>query len=315
MLSLVQNQAETIFIHLNSMMFNEMIEEAAKWPGKETGGMMFGKIKEGELYLEIRIETTHIPSEEESIRNSTYFEINPEYARVILDNENLLYLGNWHKHLSYGGPSYGDHRQIAEFFTLNPHKDFVVSMIVDLLQDDDHDLIVEVYRRNENIVDKTKNSFHTFKIPESNISFFSDDNNVSIKKVGITKELISIVKQELIQVYNAKFTIEDIHQFMGSTSDEIILSFPFQFDIETKGKKQTLELLVLISFPPNFPDGQLYIDISSNDLSKKFTVEKHPADLLSNKELVEPFLQFLKAILEEKIPQLMSDPLWKLMCE
>ena len=133
--------------------------------------------------------------------------------------------------------------------------------------------------------------------------------------MGITKELISIVKQELIQIFNTKFTIEDIHQFIGSTSDETILSFPFQFDIEAEGKKQTLDLLVLISFPQNFPDGQLYIDVSSNDLSKKFTIEKHPADLLSDKELVQPFLQFLKAILEEKIPQLMSDPLWKLMCE
>lgn len=294
-------------------MFSEMIEEAIKWPGKETGGMMFGRIKENESGLEIRIEKTDIPPEEECVRNNTFFEINQEYARLILDNENLLYLGNWHKHLGYGGPSYGDHRQITEFFTLNPHKNFVVSIIVDFFIEDDYELTVEVYRRNKNILEEAKNSFQTFRISDSNLTYFSDDNNISEKVVGITKEQISIIKQELVQFYNSKFTIEDIHQFTGSTSDEKILSFPFQFNIEANGNRRTLDLIVLISFPPNFPDGQIFIDISSQDLSRKFTVEKHPANVLYEKELIQPFLLLLRANLEENIPQLMKEPLWKVM--
>jgi hypothetical protein len=295
-------------------MFSEMIEEAVKWPGNETGGMMFGRIKENESGLEIIIEKTLIPPEEECVRNNTYFEINPEYARLILDNENLLYLGNWHKHLGYGGPSYGDHRQITEFFTLNPHKNLVVSIIVDFLTENDYELTVEVYIRNVNNGEEAKNSFQTFRISESNLTFFSEENKISEKVVGITKEQVSIIKQELVQGYNSEFSIEDIHQFTGSTSDEKLLSFPFQFYIETNGNKRTLDLMVLISFPPNFPDGQIYIDISSQDFSKKFTVEKHPANVLYEKELIQPFLLLLRATLEENIPLLMKEPLWKVMC-
>lgn len=314
MLSLFQNQAETIFIHFNNRMFNEMIEDVAKWPGKETGGMMFGKIKQKESGLEIRVEKTYIPPEEECIRNNTYFEINPEYARLILDSEKLLYLGNWHKHLGYGGPSHGDHRQVEEFFTINPHKNIVVSVIVDSFTEDNHELIVEVYRRNENIGEEVGNSFQILRIPKENIFYFSDDNNKS-EEVGITKEQISIIKQELVKVYDSNFAIEDVLQFTGSTSDELILSFPFQFTMELEGNRKTLDLIILISFPPNFPEGQIYIDISSQDLSRKFTIEKHPANVLYEQELIQPFLQLLKATLEEKIPQVMKEPLWKVMGE
>ena len=294
-------------------MFDEMIEEAAKWPGKETGGMMFGKIKEKESGLEIRIEKTIIPLEEECVRNSAYFEINPEYARQILDNENLLYLGNWHKHLGYGGPSHGDHRQIAEYFSLNPHKNIVLAVIVDSFTEKNHRLIVEVYRRNESIGEEEKSRFQSFRIAESNISYFSDDKNLSEDETGITKERISIVKQELVLVYDSISTIEDIQEFTGSTADEKIVSFPFQFDIETEGSKKTLDLLVLISFPPNFPYGQVYIDISSQDFSRKITIEKHPANVLYEKDLIQPFLLLLKATLEEEIPEILKQSLWKVM--
>ncbi|MFX1283403.1 MAG: hypothetical protein ACFFB5_07100 [Promethearchaeota archaeon] len=309
-----QNQAETIFIHFNNKMINEMMEETAKWPGKETGGLMFGKIQQKESGLEIRIIKTYIPPEEECIRNNTYFEINPKYARSILDKENLLYLGNWHKHLGYGGPSHGDHMQVEEFFTLNPHKNIVISTIIDSITEDDHELIIEVYKKNENIGEEVESVFQTFRIPDKNISYFTDDYN-SIEEVGITKKQISIVKNELVKVYGSRFTIKDILQFSSSTPDEIILSFPFQFILELEGEDKTLDLIILISFPSDFPEGQIYIDISSQDLSRKVTVEKHPANVLYEQELIQPFLQLLKVTLEEKIPQLMKEPLWKVMCK
>jgi hypothetical protein len=304
-LSLLDNQAETIFIELNRIVFNEMIEESTKWHGKETGGMMFGKISKNESGLLIRIEKTHIPPVEESVRNKTYFEINPNYARLILDTEKLLYLGNWHKHLGYGGPSYGDHQQIREFFSLNPHKNTVVSLIIDLPTEDAHTLIVEVYRR-EKTEEGTNNNFQTFTIAESDISYYSEE-------AGITEEQLSQIKQELIEVFDSKFRIEDIHHFSGSSINEMILSFPYDVIIEIEGHKKVLELLILISFPPEFPEDQIYIDISSQDLSKRFTIEKHPANVLYEEELIHPFLELLKATLDERIPDLMKEPLWKIM--
>ncbi len=289
-----------------------MIEESTKWHGKETGGMMFGKISDKESALLIRIDKTHIPPVEECVRNNTYFEINPEYARLILDTEKLLYLGNWHKHLGYGGPSYGDHQQIQDFFNLNPHKNTVVSLIIDLPTDNNHTIIIEVYQRKENLEDGTENNFQTFRISESNISYYSGES-ISKKEVGITGEQISIITQELIQVYESEFTLSDIHNFIGSSPDEKILSFPYSVVIKTEEDIKRLKLLILISFPPEFPDDQIYIDISSQDLSRRFTIEKHPANVLYEKDLIQPFLQLLKATLEDRIPQLMKEPLWKLM--
>jgi hypothetical protein len=293
-------------------MFNEMIEESTKWHGKETGGMMFGKISDKESGLLIRIEKTHVPPVEECVRNNTYFEINPEYARLILDNEKLLYLGNWHKHLGYGGPSYGDHQQIRDFFNLNPHKNTVVSLIIDLPTDNNHTVIIEVYQRKRNLEDEAEDNFQTFRIAESNISYYPGEG-ISEKEVGITREQMSLIKQELIQVYESEFAIKDIHHFLGSSPNEKVLSFPYSVVIETEEDLKPLELLILISFPPEFPDDQIYIDVSSQDLSRRFTIEKHPANVLYEEELIQPFLQLLKATLEERIPQLMKEPLWKLM--
>lgn len=290
-----------------------MIVEAAKWPGNETGGMLFGKIITKGSSLEIRIEKTYIPPEELCVRSSTYFEINPEYAKEIMYNEEqLLYLGNWHKHLGYGGPSHGDHRQIKEFFDINPHRKVVLSAIVDFFTVEDHELLVEVYRRRGNIEEEDKVTLQSFKVVESNISFFSDSTQLE-KDSGITKEQIDIVKQELVQVYDEIFSTKDIQEFAGSTVGEKILAFPFQPIIETEGNNEQLDLLILLSFPPDFPKGQVYIDVSSQDLSRNFTLEKHPANMLHDKELIQPFLQLLKAILEEKVPEMLKEPLWKIM--
>ncbi|MFX1517953.1 MAG: hypothetical protein ACFFC6_16755, partial [Promethearchaeota archaeon] len=252
-----------------------------------------------------------IPTVEECVRTKTYFEINPEYARQILDTEKLLYLGNWHKHLGYGGPSYGDHQQIQEFFTLNPHKNTVVSLIIDLPTENDHVVMIEVYQRKETLLDEETISFYTFRIPESNISYYSEE----AAKLGITQEQIFCVKQELIQTFESKFTMDDIHLFFGSSSDEKLLSFPYDVRIKTKKGSETIQLLILISFPSEFPDDQIFIDISSQDLSKRFTIEKHPANVLFEEELIHPFLELLKATLEERIPQLLNEPLWKVMTE
>ena len=126
-----------------------MINEASLWPDLETGGMLFGKITESENSLCVTIDKTYIPPDSYCIRKSSYYEIDPDYAKELLENEPSLYLGNWHKHLGYGGPSSGDHRQIEEFFLNNPHLNVIITCILDFLSDDNHELIIEVYLRSD----------------------------------------------------------------------------------------------------------------------------------------------------------------------
>ncbi len=120
-----QYQADSIFVQINQNVIDLMLEEVAIWHGKETGGMMFGTISELATNLKIKISKTVIPTDEYCSRKRAFFEIDPSHAKKMVENEKLLYIGNWHKHLGYGGPSQGDLRQIEDFFTFNPHLNIV----------------------------------------------------------------------------------------------------------------------------------------------------------------------------------------------
>jgi hypothetical protein len=283
-----------------------MIEEASSWPDQETGGMMFGQISLIDSSLEIKISKTHIPLNDFCERSSAYFEINPEYAKKVVEKERLQYLGNWHKHLGYGGPSQGDIRQIKDFFDFNPHLNTVVTFILDFYSNDDYEPLIEVYKRLESRNDQDNRNFETFRIPRNNISFF--------KTRGITKEKIDIIKNELVSIDEFNLSLEEINELEGHTVNERIISFPFQFIIEnSKRKKNQLELLILMSFPPNFPEGDIFIYVSSKDLSRNITFEKHPAGILADDDLIKPFLLSLQASLEDEVPVLLKEPLWKVM--
>ncbi|MCK4848902.1 MAG: Mov34/MPN/PAD-1 family protein, partial [Candidatus Heimdallarchaeota archaeon] len=116
-----ENRMISIFVQFNQSVHDIIVKEASSWPDLETGGMLFGKITESENSLSVTIDKTYIPPDSSCIRKSSYFEIDPDQAKEILESESALYLGNWHKHLGYGGPSSGDHRQIEDFFLNNPH--------------------------------------------------------------------------------------------------------------------------------------------------------------------------------------------------
>ncbi len=85
---------DSIFVQINQEMFDAMIKETSLWPGKETGGLLFGKMSEIDSGLEITILKTNIPTEEYCTRKSAYFEIIPDYAKKIVEKEKLSYLGN-----------------------------------------------------------------------------------------------------------------------------------------------------------------------------------------------------------------------------
>ena len=74
-----------------------------------------------------------------------------------------------------------------------------------------------------------------------------------------------------------------------------------------------IDLLILISFPPEFPEGKIFFDISSEDMSKDITFKTHTAETLNNTELVQPFIVLLKSDIEDDIPVLLKQPLWQIM--
>ncbi|MFX0087309.1 MAG: Mov34/MPN/PAD-1 family protein [Candidatus Hodarchaeota archaeon] len=303
---MLEDQSKSIYIQIDQDMFDTMLEEAELWPGKETGGIMFGHLSIIDSSLEIEIQKTHIPLNDFCLRNSAYFEIDPDYAKEVVGKERLQYLGNWHKHLGYGGPSQGDIRQIKDFFIFNPHLNTVVTFILNFYSNNNYEVIIEVYERLEAHNDQKSCDFKTFRVPQSNISFF--------KKKEMTKEKIDNIKNELVNIPEFNLSLEDINDLEGHTAHEKIISFPFRFVIKnSKERKKTLELLILISFPPNFPEGDIFIDVSSKDLSRNFTFEKHPAGILEEDDLVQPFLLSLKSSLEEEVPILLKKPLWKVM--
>ncbi len=306
---------DSIFLYLSQDIYDQIIEEATKWVGRETGGMLFGTIRNINGGLDICIERMEIPPDNLAVREHMYFEIDPEYAKQLLEQETTLYLGNWHKHLGYGGPSHRDHGEISDFFMLNPHRNLILALIVDFLPDSDPEVIIELYRRDQALATEPSSAnFETLRIPVSNIRIMSAGMEISpLKPIGILPEQLLPIKEALIEVFDTTFTLNDIQEFPGSTRGEKIISFPYKFTIIVEGSELSVNVLVLLSFPSNFPEGQLYIDISSSDMSRNFTVEKHPANLLVDPDLLHPFLLSLKASLEGEVLELLSEPLWKIM--
>ncbi len=310
---LYSHQEESIFIQIDQNTYDEMINEGLLWPQIETGGMLFGNIIEEEQNLVIKIQRTYIPSSEDCIREAAYFEIEPEFAKMILSQESLKYLGNWHKHPGYGGPSQGDRRQIQDFFGNNPHLDFVLTFILNFHSDAFIEPIIETYfRTDENL--NSGHSFLTRYIPQSNLIFIPsqlDEPKPIIQTSGIPNALISRIKQELVNLFDHLSSIEEIQEFPGQTPDEKVISFPYTVLIQ----QEKVNILILISFPPEFPKGKIYFDISSEDMSKDITFKTHPAETLTDLELVSPFLEVLKSDIEHDIPVLLEKPLWRVMRE
>ncbi|MHA2289899.1 MAG: hypothetical protein ACXABG_14030 [Promethearchaeota archaeon] len=311
------HQEESIFIRIDENTYEEMANEGLLWPQIETGGMLFGNLIEEDNNLIIEILKTYIPSDENCIRKSAYFEIDPDYAKTILAQEDLQYLGNWHKHPGYGGPSHGDHGQIYDFFINNPHLDTVLTFIINFYSEKDYEPIIEVYfRRNES--NSENNLFVTRGISQKNLEFINDDlmeDGPLIKEKGIPLNILTGIKTELLRLFDHLTSLNDIKEFPGQLPNEKVLSFPYPFEIKTINQLKKFNLLILMSFPPEFPKGKIYFDISSEDMSKNITFKTHPAETLNDDELIQPFLLLLKSDIEDDIPLLLEKPLWQVMQE
>ena len=125
---------------------NDIVEESNRHKNVETGGLLFGKII-GEYIIILKI----IHSSTKAKRTQVYFEMDEEFAINItkqMENNNLAYLGNWHKHLGYGGPSNGDDKQAELFLVQNSHKRNYLSLIIDFYNND-YNLIATNYYFDE----------------------------------------------------------------------------------------------------------------------------------------------------------------------
>src|SRR5919107_4146342 len=125
---------------------NDIVEECNRHKNVETGGLLFGKIV-GEYIIILKI----IHSSTNAKRTQVYFEMDEDFAINItkqMEKNNLAYLGNWHKHLGYGGPSIGDDKQAELFLIQNSHKRNYLSLIIDFYNND-YNLIATNYYFDE----------------------------------------------------------------------------------------------------------------------------------------------------------------------
>jgi proteasome lid subunit RPN8/RPN11 len=121
---------------------NEIVEESNRHKNVETGGLLFGKII-GEYIIILKL----IHFSTNAKRTQLYFEMDEDFAINItkqMEKNNLAYLGNWHKHLGYGGPSNGDDKQAELFLIQNNHKQNYLSLIIDFYNND-YNLIATNY--------------------------------------------------------------------------------------------------------------------------------------------------------------------------
>ena len=125
---------------------NDIVEESNRYKNVETGGLLFGKII-GKYIIILKV----IHSSTNAKRTQIYFEMDEDFAINItkqMEKNNLAYLGNWHKHLGYGGPSNGDDKQAELFLVQNSHKRNYLSLIIDFYNND-YNLIATNYYFDE----------------------------------------------------------------------------------------------------------------------------------------------------------------------
>jgi len=146
--------------HLSEEVYTAMVDRAAERPKTEVGGMLFGDFeKEDGEVVDVRVERVVNVPDDQGVHQATYFSINNNFMHEVVDDyiPPYTYLGNWHSHLGYGGPSSGDHEQVTKFFCQNPDRDYLIAIIQDRsggIRDPEYDTYIELYeRKNERSTD------------------------------------------------------------------------------------------------------------------------------------------------------------------
>jgi len=121
---------------------NNILEDSNKYGHLETGGLLFGKIIDKYIII---LKVVNMPN---AIRTQVHFEMSEDIAiseTKKMEKNGLEYIGNWHKHLGYGGPSIGDDKQAEIFLVRNLHKRSYLSLILDSCSDGTNELIATDY--------------------------------------------------------------------------------------------------------------------------------------------------------------------------
>ncbi|MGC2572102.1 MAG: Mov34/MPN/PAD-1 family protein [Candidatus Nitrosopolaris sp.] len=121
---------------------NNILEDSNKYGHLETGGLLFGKIIDRYIII---LKVVNMPN---AIRTQVHFEMSEDIAiseTKKMEKSGLEYIGNWHKHLGYGGPSIGDDKQAEIFLVRNLHKQSYLSLILDSCSDGTNELIATDY--------------------------------------------------------------------------------------------------------------------------------------------------------------------------
>jgi hypothetical protein len=121
---------------------NNILEDSNKYGHLETGGLLFGKIIDKYIII---LKVVNMPN---AIRTQVHFEMSEDIAiseTKKMEKSGLEYIGNWHKHLGYGGPSIGDDKQAEIFLVRNLHKRSYLSLILDSCSDGTNELIATDY--------------------------------------------------------------------------------------------------------------------------------------------------------------------------
>ncbi len=165
--------------------------------------MLFGKTIDKYIII---LKVVNLPN---ATRTQVRFEMDEDIAitetkkmeKVRLEN----YLGNWHKHLGYGGPSYGDDKQAKIFLIRNLHKRSYLSLILDSYGNGRNELIATVY-----YFDNSK--FKKKEIRNKKILSIYELDEVPKDKQFNTVEFMKLVEKNLedhqggkaIDLYNRK---------------------------------------------------------------------------------------------------------------
>ena len=131
---------------------NSIVNESNRHEKVETGGLLFGKII-GECIIILNI--IHLSTN--STRTQVYFEMDEDLAINVtkqMEKNNLAYLGNWQKHLGYGGPSNGDDKQAELFLIQNSHKRNYLSLIIDFCNNNYNLIATNYYFEKDEFIKK-----------------------------------------------------------------------------------------------------------------------------------------------------------------
>jgi hypothetical protein len=154
-----------------------------------------------------------------------------------MEKNNLAYLGNWHKHLGYGGPSNGDDKQAELFLIQNSHKRNYLSLIIDFYNND-YNLIATNYYFDEDEFRKKdiqiqrivniRELTNIFKRKRLNIRNFIDNLSKNIEvHTGKT-----FIHSQSIKLKNYKLCYEEIYDLHNSepmSKNKIVYSVFIKF--------------------------------------------------------------------------------------